>query len=248
LYVDIHHLDKELLEKYRSDLVKISGKVKGLHSTEFLLDQLNSELVSPDKIIHALWLKEYEQPDKKKKPLLYKIMKEYLQRSMQKIDYYFGCPVTVDQQLLKRSISGEVRNDLLCVLRICSMIYQRKSVNRLIELIDVEKRTKLFNAMEMMDLMLPKKLSLQLNVLFDFLLDPEHMSKRVEKISPKQLYEDIVFNNQAGFSAWTRSVCMYDSWKHSDKSVISRLPYSDFSDNAYILEETRTYVLKNVFS
>lgn len=248
LYVDIHYLDKSLLEKYSSDLVKISGKVRGLHSTEFLLNQLNYELVSPDKIIHALWLKEYEQPDKNKKQILYKIMKQYLQRSMQKIDYYFGCPITVDQQLLKRSISGEVRNDLLCVLRICSMIYQRKPVNRLIELIDVEKKTKLFNAMEMMDLMLPKKLSIQLNVLFDFLLDPEHVSKRVAMISPEQLYDDIVFNNQAGFSAWTRAVCMYDSWKHSDQSVISKLPSSNFSDKAYILEETRKYVLKNVFS
>jgi ATP:ADP antiporter, AAA family len=230
------------------DLVKIAGKVKGLHSTAFLLDQLVLRGVSPDRIIQSLWLKEYESPDKHKKGILLDILKQYMTRATEKINYYFSCSDHEDQVLLKRSISSEVRSDLLCILRICSMLFDRKEVNRLIELIDVEKKTKLFNAMEMMDLMIPKKLSIQLNLLFDFLLDTEHMIKRVEKLDPRQLYEEIVFDNHAGFSAWTRAVCIFDSWKHSEKSIISRLPAATFADNSYILEETRKHVLKNVFS
>ncbi len=248
LFIDIVSIPKADLNRYLPELVKVAGKVKGLHSNAFLLDQLVLRGVSPDRIIQSLWLKEYESPDRNKKGILLDILKQYMSRATEKINYYFSCSDQDEQYLLRRSISAEVRSDLLCILRICSMLFERREVNRLIELIDAEKKTKLFNAMEMMDLMIPKRLSIQLNVLFDFLLDPEHMVRKVEKLDSRQLYEEIVFDNQAGFSAWTRAVCIFDSWKHSETSIISRLHGAKFADNSYILEETRKHVLKNVFS
>lgn len=242
LFVDLQNN----YEGIENELVKIAGKIKGIHSTAFLLSLLDHAAMEKDKIIHALWSKDYDNPRKNEKQRLKQLLIDYLDRGVEKVGYYHAIGSSNEQELISRSIFNEVRNDLLTVLRVCSIVYGKKEVNRLIELIDVENRNKIFNAMEMIDVVLPKKVGLDLNLLFDFIIDPVHAKRPPVSMKGAQLYNQVIFSPNNSFNPWTKAICIFTLWKNKDSRIVSRLKEVAIPVNSRILEETRNFVLKSV--
>ena len=243
LFLDMKNLPGEMLQNHSSTFIKIAGKVKGHHSINFLLAKLNDTSCPTEKIIHALWLKEYQHASPSEIEKLHKLLNHFLFASHEKINNYYEIPDFKDQDLMKRSIYNETRNDLITALEICAILFRKKEINRIIELMQIEKNDKIYNAMEMLELVLPKKISIALNYLFDFVLDPKYTKKIFVKNDVKTFFNKILLNDVVTYNPWTKAVYMYCSWKNNDTDVFKNINKKNDPNEPFIIKETRDYVL-----
>jgi hypothetical protein len=145
---------------------------------------------------------------------------------------------------VKSSIASEIRNDLFNSLKICAILYHKKEINRIIELLEHEEKSRIYNAMEVLELVLPKRTSRQINLLLDFTLDPSFVKKPVSEQDSTSFFQKIVNPHSTTFNSWTKAVCIYCSLKNNNLGFIQGLSsYNDSKENV-ILRETKNYALK----
>jgi ATP:ADP antiporter, AAA family len=243
LYQDIYVLNEKTLQKNAGNLIKISAKTKGPHSTQFLLSVLDTNLSKAGLVLDALWSKEYECPSIAEENKLRLLLTSYLKTATSKIADYNGLPVFVERDMLKMSLRNEIKGDLMIALKICVMLYKKKALNRVLELLETESNVKVFNAMEMLELLVPQKISQELNQLFDFVLDPAHQKVSVVTYQLHNLCQKVFYSKTVSFNAWTKAICLYCSWKNNETDWISINNFPTDIAEDYIVTETRNYVL-----
>ena len=244
LFQDIKAPLANVPAKYLPDLIKIAGKVKGKYSTEFLvskIDQGNS--IHKDKILHALWIKDYEPSSITEREKFFGLLHSYLKSGLDKIRDYKEIPDFDDKELIKRSIFNEVKDDLEIALKACSLLFRKKEINRILELIEIDKPDRLYNAMEMLELVLPKKIAKALNLLFDFILDPHHNSQVAITHEVKVFFSKVIFSEALLYNPWTKAVCVFSSWKNNETGLLDKLKGYKTADEHYLVKETREYVM-----
>jgi ATP:ADP antiporter, AAA family len=96
---------------------------------------------------------------------------------------------------------------------------------------------------EMLDLVLPKKVAKDLNTLFDFLLDPLLSRKIYVQPEINSFFNKIVYSEDAAFSPWTKAVCIYTAWKNKQRSFINGLKIETGRKEHYIVKETKHFVI-----
>ncbi len=233
-------------QKHHGYFITIAGKIKGLNATGFLLKMLQQQASEQGRIIHALWTREFDRPVADQKKTLKALMGRFLEKGLEKMGYYHRVGGGGEHQVIRRALYHEVRNDLLTVLKICSLVYQNREVDRLIELIRSQNRNKIFNAMEMIDVVLPKRVVRSLNQMFDFVIDPLHSRRQANGLSGSRLYSQVLFSEEGRFDAWTRAICMFTLWKHHDLDLVLKLKAEKMPSGSLILEETKGFILKSV--
>jgi ATP/ADP translocase len=244
LFEDISKIDPDLHNDYLPDLVKIAGKIKGKHSTNFLISKLNDHRTeSKDKILHALWIKGYEPTSITEKEVFQNLLGNFLQSGLDKISDYYLIPDFEDKDLIKRSIGNEIKNDLTIALKVSVLLFQQKEINRILELMEIDKNEKLYNAMEMLELVLPKKVSTDVNLLFDFILDTQHQNRQQLRKDINYFYTKAIFNEPLLYNSWTKAVCVYSSWRINESVFLDRLIENNLSNEHFIVTETRDYVM-----
>ncbi|MEO6669403.1 MAG: hypothetical protein ABIN36_08000 [Ferruginibacter sp.] len=247
LFEDIKHRAVNIQAKYMTDLIKLAGKTKGEHSTSFLVTMINVDDGLPkDNVLHSLWLKEYEPVGAKEKDRFCFILNNYLKSGLEKIQDYNHVPDLEQQQLIKRSIFNEVRTDLQAALKACAILFRNKAINRILELLEIAKQEKLYNAMEMLELVLPKKISKDINLLFDFVLDPYNSSRIAVKIEIKAFYHKAIFNAPLLYNPWTKAVCIYSCWKNNEIALLIKLKDHIQKDDHYLVQETMDFVKEEI--
>ncbi|MEO7524439.1 MAG: hypothetical protein ABIT58_10115, partial [Ferruginibacter sp.] len=247
LFEDIKDLSIAIPEQYLTDFVKIAGRIKGEHSTEFLVTILEDEhALLKDNILHSLWIKNYEPTSLTEKEKLSHLVNNYLKSGINKVQDHGHIPEFVDKELIKRSIYNEVKNDLQAALKACALLFKKKEINRIIELMEFDKQDKLYNAMEMLELVLPKKISKDINLLFDFILDPQHSSMGMPKLEIKTFYDKVIFNDPLLYNPWTKAVCVYASWRNHETAFLEKLSTSVHGDDHYLVKETKDYVKRAI--
>ena len=246
LFIDMAEADPSLLEQHQEELVKVAAKMKGIHSTAFLVKQLDLKNLSYDRIIHSLWLKDFETDSATDKIKFLNFLNSVLEEAYAKIRYFYRVPFFEDQHLVKRSIENEIRNDLVTVLKICTIVYRKREVNRLIELVELSKNAKIMNALEMMELLLPKRVMKKINPLMDFVLDPGQVHRIPEPISLNELFSGIIFGKETHFNSWTQALCVFSSWKNGEFRILKKLSEHNNESHSFIVAETKNFVLKTV--
>jgi hypothetical protein len=247
VFEDLRKLEVTIPVEHIRDLVKIAGRIKGECSTAFLLDKLNVNNENLQySVLHSLWLKGYEPVDANINQRFSDLLEEILKTGRDKITDYGHIPAFEFGDLISRSIYNEVKGDLQMSLKLCSMLYGAREVNRVLELMEVDKKDKLYNAMEMLELMLPKKVSKEVNVLFDFILDPVHSSHASAKQDIKNFYHKVMFNEPHLYNSWTKAVCVYSSWKSRDVDFIDKLKGHQHQNDHYLVQETKLYVMDTI--
>jgi ATP/ADP translocase len=246
LFQDIHSLDKEVLSAHTNDLIKISGKIRGQYSTQFLLSAADAGLGLPYNIVHALWDKEYEPVTQEETTRLRTMLNNYLRTGSSKINDYNGVPFVKKREMLRDSIKNEVKGDLVSALKLCVLLFKKKEINRVLELVQIEGNVKVFNAMEMLELMLPQKISKDINQLFDFVLDPTHRKVVTENYKLEVLFQKVFYTEAFTFNPWTKAVCIYCSWINHDVGLLKKISNGIGSQDQFIIAETRSYVLNNI--
>jgi hypothetical protein len=246
LYQDMQLLEDQDLVKYTQDLIKISGKIKGPHSTRFLLAALEATPGKSNSIVNALWNKEYVPELSVELVKLRTVLNQYLKTGMSKIIDYYEIPDWKEKKLLKESLLTEVRGDLMAALKICVMVFKKKDINRVLELLEMEGNVKVFNAMEMLELMLPQKISKDINHLFDFVLDPSHQKINTVPSVMNTLLQKVFYNKEVSFNSWTKAVCIYCSWINNETDFLKNKRNGSAVSEDFIITETRNYVLNNI--
>ena len=246
LYQDIHILPQQKIIIYSTDLIKIAGKAKGQFSTSFLLSSLDLLPGQANNIVHALWNKEYEPQTVVETDKLKLLLSNYLRTGVSKINDYNGIPDSQERMMLNRSLRNEIKSDLISALKICVLLYRKKDINRVLELMELEGNKKVFNAVEMLELMLPQKASKRLNVMFDFVLDPSHRKINIVNYEMNTLLQKVFFTDAVSFNPWTKAVCMYSFWMNNENELLKKLRNSNGAGEHYIIKETRDYVLSTI--
>jgi hypothetical protein len=247
LFEDMNRNPQMFSDKYAAEFIKIAGKVKGRFSTAYLLSKLDADAQLKDKVVHALWIKEYEPVTMGEKESFNILLQHYLKASVEKVEDYSQVPQGHDDtDLIKRSIRNEIKYDLATSLKICSLQFRKKEINRILELMEIDNHDKLYNAMEMLELLLPKKISKDLIFLFDFILDPEHSKKLPVKRDIQVFYNKVIFNEPKLYNTWTKAVCVYCSWRNNDQELMQKLKTQGPSDEHYLVKETTAFVLNAI--
>ena len=224
--------------------IKIAGKLKGPYSTSFLLMHLGDTSATRDKALHALWEKKFEvSPDTETK--MQSILNTILQQAVSKIKYFNGIPEFEDAQLLRNSIFGEIKTDLVLSLKTCSMLHDRKQVNRVLELIELKQNSRLYNGIEMLEIVLPNNIFKEINLLLEFILNAGH-SKTPDKNQPALIaaLEHIVYSPVNYFTPWTKALCVFIAGKNNYTDFLMVLKARPTEEKEFVLQETRNFVLQ----
>lgn len=228
-----------------SAIIKTAGKINGENSTSLLLHYLKKEPAYTDVIVNALWTKKASIGTHHHHLLEHCVVKK-LHNSNIKLAYYTRFNSEESLDLLKDAIQKEVKTDLHTLLRLYSFLYDTERVNRIIELITLENRVRLYNAIETLELILPAKYFVPTNNLIEWLQDvrQNEIIGLIENKSVGKILEEIFSENPAGFHSWTRSVACYTMLKlKKDKKVLHSLEKSNFSEDDHLFKETKNYVL-----
>jgi hypothetical protein len=244
LFKHINDLPNEDIQNSAADFIKLAGKTKGSHSTNYLMARLMDEASPTENIVHALWSKDYTPESSKEVQELNNLIENFLETGNKKVADFYEVPEFRENELVKKSIEGEIKNDLISALKICAILHDKAEFNRILELIEHNEKARLYNAVEMLELVLPKKLAKDLNTIFDFLLDPALSRKTYVQPELNSFFTKIVQTEEASFSPWTKAVCIYCSWKNNQKSFIEGLRKETGRKEHYIVQETKNFVLK----
>ena len=246
LFVDIGHLPGELPAAHTDDLIKLAGKINGPHSTGFLLAVLRKPSGLVEKVLHALWTKNYEPATPEETMQLQQVLEACLKNGSGKIDDFYSLPEARENSLLHSAVRSEIKMDLINSLKTCSILFGRTEINRILELLEMGHEEKLYNGMEMLDMVLPKRIATGINHLFDFVLDPSHTRKVVPRREMYIFFNKLFFGNDGSYNPWTKAVCVYCSWKSNESGLYTRLHQIPDPTEHYIISETRDYVLNLV--
>lgn len=236
-------IEPSVINNHTSELVGLAGKMKGMQSTNFLLMHLST---SPDwinKIVHALWRKEYRPSTSNESGLINHVLDDRFLSAKDKIDCFYAIQPFKNHVLVKNSLRSEIQNDLETCLRLCCLLYDKQEINRILELFETEDSSKLYNAMEMLEMVLPQRVIRELNMLFDHFIDPDDTRKIHKKQEINHLFDKIVFTNANEFTPWTKAVSIYSLWKNKDYDFIRKLSVNETPSQSYVMQETTTYVL-----
>jgi hypothetical protein len=246
LFEDLKLLPKQLTNNCTPELIKIAAKLKGAGVTRFLLTILQDNQPYKDRAIHVLWSRGFHAEMVEDMHLFRRLLQQFIDNSLGKIGCLNTVPHWKNHHLLQRSLETEIWHDLGVALKICVILYGKKEVNRIIELTENKEQQKLYNSMEMLEMILPKKIARGLNELFDFLLDPVLKKKHTAPATEQQFFRAIVVHDHLGFNDWTKAACVYSSWQSHLSALLSELKTVPVAETNTAFSETRSFVLSKM--
>ncbi len=244
LFEHLHHLSNTDVKTNTADLIKTAGKIKGMHSKEYLVQFIHRKEIHSDKVVHALWSREFIPENKTERSLLLAVLQRHINEGLQKIEDVRLIHHGHYKDIVMNSVYNEINDHLICSLKICSMLFDKKEVNRVLELLQLNHQGKIYHAMEMLDLVLPKKTATDINNLFEFVLDPA--ATLAGKAVKGEFFKKVLYQDSVLYNSWTKSICVYYSWKTAEHHVLNKLNELNVEDDNHILRETQEFVLKEL--
>ncbi len=224
--------------------IKIAAKIKGPHSSKFLIRQLTDESQDRDKIINALWEKKYEPVLPAEINKLQEMLHSILKQAHEKIIYFHRIPAFEDSLILRQSLFSEVKTNTTLALKICSMLFDRNQVNRVIELADQKNNSKIYNGIEMLEIILTSDIFKEIDKLLEFTLTSANTKEFAEKEEQIiSILEHIIYAPVNFFAPWTKALCIYIAGKNKFTSVLQLLETKPIAETDYVIKETKQFIL-----
>jgi ATP/ADP translocase len=226
-------------------VIKTAGNIKGDLSTNFLLDLLRKKTGNSDEIIEALWLKKSKDLDDTE-GLIEDWVNKKTEQCRYKVECYHEVMNNRNLTLLQQAVMIEIRKDAQLLLKAFSMLYDREKVDRVIELLATKNTSKMSNAIEILELIIPKKYFTDLNLLVELIDDVQRNKPLLTKthgLHSNKIIEEIIKGNKANFNEWTRSVACFMIPKMKKSEISLKVFSGKESKNSYLFNETKNYVL-----
>ncbi|MEJ7766876.1 MAG: hypothetical protein WKF89_03635 [Chitinophagaceae bacterium] len=247
-FLEEYYKPEVLNEPLLLALISVAGKTTGEFSTALLISWLKNKRKYIDTIVTALWLKK-AVISSNDKSLVEQCIIDKLENSSTKLSYYRALLIEKKLVLLQEAIQKEIMADLHALLRLYTFVFDADKLNRIIELITIGSASRIYNAIEMLELTLPAKYFVPTNHLIEWLQDV-HANKVVVAKSTRSVFtvlEEIFITNNAGLHVWTRSIACYTVLQlKKDERLIRILKRSVFSKDDLMFLETRDYVLSTI--
>ncbi len=236
---------EELPEPLLPILLKAAGKIKGTHTTLFLETALKRYPAHSDLVVEALCEKKAALSGETRK-LLEAWVAQKLEQNQLKKNYCQQLFPDKAAALLQQAICSEINQDILRILKGLSLVYDQERIERVITLYKLGYRHKLSNAVEMLELLIPNRYFTSLDGLIEFMQDVAR--NQVEAPPGKRrttgaIIREILLDNMAGCTSWTRSVACYLIPRLQDKSFPLQLLEKDAGKEDPLFRETRNYVV-----
>jgi AAA family ATP:ADP antiporter len=175
---------------------------------------------------------------------LQKVLHGLLNYAHEKIKYFHSIPAFAGSQVLKQSIFTEVKTDTIIALKICSMLYDRNQVNRVIELVEQKQNSKIYNGIEMLEIVLTNVFFKEIDKLLEFTMaatntkEPEENEEKIISILEQIIYTPINF-----FTPWTKAMCIYLAGKNNFTLLLQMLVTNPIAETDYVIKETKEFIL-----
>ena len=236
--------EKEPAGEVMNAILKAASKVKGPKSDDYLLSIFSGNNQRSEHIINSLWSKMANVSDQKVK--IEKWLDHQLEGMKMKISCFLDIHNNKQAILLEEAIFSEVQQNLESILKACALIYDREQIDRFIEVYKLENQTRVANALELLELTIPKKYFTQISQCVELRHDlikkqVVHHSRSLKKID--KVIDEVVNDHRAGFSAWSRSVALYIAPKLLHKELALAIAGKTQKEDNPLIKETRNYVL-----
>ncbi|MFD3003289.1 NTP/NDP exchange transporter [Pontibacter toksunensis] len=225
--------------------IKVAGKTRGDYSEAFLERVLEEDKVFIPEAVDALWLQKANLSEESQL-LLKDWVQVRLEQSMLKASYYLHL-VSVDAvRPLQDAVCSEIRQDIQVLFKSLSLLYDQQQIERVMELYNLGDPTRVYNAIEMLELIIPQKYFTGLNSLVELEQDirkDQVVVHHTKEISASAIVEDILTENKAGFNSWTKAVACYMIPRLQEETCPLYILDKKPGQEDKLFEETRTYVL-----
>ncbi|MGH2642436.1 MAG: Npt1/Npt2 family nucleotide transporter [Chitinophagaceae bacterium] len=232
----------ELLPQF----ITIAGGIANDNAIEFLMKNLTDRVSLRDLTIEQLWKIKFSAPPAKKN-LFLQIINEELQRSEELLDFIHHLHYGKHQTRLHHALQLELDTRINNVLKILGFLYERGKISDTLHVVTTNDHRKIFNALEMMEMMIPRNIFKRLNLVIEEKLHPG--SKIVQTkthITVQQIIESVLQSASGSFNTWTKAMAMAAIPMLKDKSMVLLLKKLPIDDSAPIMKETRAYVISQI--
>jgi len=229
-------------------VIKTAAKIKGDYSTQFLLKLFSIKAQVNDLVIDSLWLKK-ATITKIDLVLIEEWINKKIEESKEKIYYYNEL---IEQPALKEvqtAITHQMQADLSLLLKSFALIFDKQKVDRVIELLELNNISKIYNAIEVLELIIPGRFFRQINILVEMISDIKQHHQILHKVrdqSAAHLIEAIMKDTKANFNQWTKAIACYMLPKFNSSSFSHEILYANQKNDDVLLNETKQYVLSTL--
>ena len=226
--------------------IDIATKTEGPNALEFLLNAFDTEGVDNGKLIHVFYDKKYVLSSEK--ILLFDaLLAKCMQDITQKYSLLNEWTVAQGDIMVQSAIYEEVKYQFVECIELCGILYGHQHTNRILQIFDMENDHRQSNALELMELIMPKKYFLSLETIWEGLLHFKKNTTQTTTITPEQriILTDIMAHGQA-FKSWTRSIVLFLLSKFPGVVTAEILEKSTAPIVQPIEIETRNYLIQKL--
>ncbi|WP_144266275.1 MFS transporter [Pontibacter ummariensis] len=243
LYTAEHYPVSLLPDPLLAIFIKVAAKTKGENSTAFLERVFRSSPDKADLVVEALWAKKASLSLPMQEELKHWLMRK-LHQSHTKVGYYIALLPDNTVELLRNALCSELQQDVRNVLKGLSLVYHREQIDRVIEVEQLRDSHKLSNALEMLELLLPKKFFTKLDALVELMQD----IRCQQLVLPRQATRGTAsvigeILTGSGCNAWTKAVACYIVPQLQERSLALQLLDRPGDPADALFQETRNYVV-----
>ncbi len=212
-------------------LIEIATKIEGTHSLKFLLNSFANKDADNGKLIHIFYEQRYV-PTPEKLPLFESLLDDYMSEIMDKYILLNDWTVAQGDVRIQSAIYEEVKYQFRECIELSGILYGHQHTKRILHIFDMENDYRQSNALELMELIIPKKHFANLEKIWEGILSFNKNKTQTGAITAAQkpILMTILSNGRA-FKSWTKSIVLY---------VVSQFP-DTFS--AEVLEKNPSLVL-----
>ena len=236
----LHVMDAE--GRMLHHIIKAASRVKGPLSDEFLLSLFERGAIQ-DTIIDALWRKKVVVSSRRGKIEAW--CASELERMRMKVEYFLGTHPQQPAELLREALISEIEQNMEAVLKAFALLYNREQVDQFIGVYKMENSTMVANAIELLEMTLPKKYFTAMLYFIDLTVDIQRnqLTFHRKEMPIERLISDVVSNQKTGFNSWSRSVAIYLSPKLLPREAAFAIATAAPKEEDSLVSETRNYVL-----
>lgn len=241
---DGSYLKEDMSEKMLRQVIRSASRVKGSRSDEYLFRLFVQNINLHDAIIHALWQKKADA--RQRTALLEEWFSQKLEDMRLKVDCFLNLYNNKPALLLENALLSEIQQNVETLLKGFSILYERQQIDRFMEIYRLDNASKLANAIELLELTIPRKF---FNQLIPFIELKHDIKKKQVIMQQKHTYgmakllDEVVESEHVFFNSWSRSIALYLTPKLLNKDSAMKVITRPVTNSDELFSETRDYVL-----
>ena len=209
-------LSVDCTEKQSFKVLRLCGRIGSEKAFHLLFELLETCPNKTKEIIKVLYKSNFAAKD---------ILKAKIESMVIEYLYFANEMIKIREQLILKKDEFEILLDSLKIelndikellLHLCSFLYGYEIINRILKGFGTKRKSSIANALELVEITLPKKFSEPFIRIFEFedLGDYSNGNKQKNNvvIDLQYVFNTILLEEKFSFSSWTKACCLYTGY------------------------------------